>query len=104
MMVPAVRQEIRIKAVIVVFEHAAASQATWSSKNRVRAAPWRARGTAAATAPCSGQATRGAAASSSARTVHGDRQLPLPGTVAGVFLVPVHALDHRVFAAGHRGP
>jgi len=43
MMVPAVRQEIRIKAVIVVFEHAAASQATWSSKSRVRAAPWRAR-------------------------------------------------------------
>ena len=28
MMVPTVRQEIRINAVIVVFEHAAASQAT----------------------------------------------------------------------------
>jgi hypothetical protein len=35
MMVPTVRQEIRISAVIMVFEHAAASQATWSSKNRV---------------------------------------------------------------------
>ena len=69
MMVPTVRQEIRISWVIVVFEHAAASQATWSSKNRVWAAPWRAHGTAATTTPCSGQATRGAAASSSARTV-----------------------------------
>ena len=35
MMCPTVRQEIRISCVIVVFEHAAASQATWSSKNRV---------------------------------------------------------------------
>jgi hypothetical protein len=41
MMVPAVRQEIRISAVIAVFEQAAASQATWSSKNRVCPAPCR---------------------------------------------------------------
>ena len=64
MMVPTVRQEIRISCVIVVFEHAAASQATWSSKNRVCAAPCRAHGTAAVITPCTGQATRGAAASS----------------------------------------
>jgi hypothetical protein len=38
MMVPSVRQEIRISCVIVVFEHAAASQATWSSKKRVLSA------------------------------------------------------------------
>jgi hypothetical protein len=63
MMVPAVRQEIRIKAVMVVFEHAAASQAAWSSKNRVCAAPCRAHGTAAVITPCSGHDTRGAAAS-----------------------------------------
>jgi hypothetical protein len=51
MMTPAVRQEIRISAVIAVFEHAAASQATWSSKNRVCAAPCRAHGTAAVITP-----------------------------------------------------
>ena len=63
MITPAVRHEIRINAVIVVFEHAAASQATWSSKDRVCAAPCRAHGTAAVTTPCAGQATRGASAS-----------------------------------------
>jgi hypothetical protein len=63
MMVPAVRQEIRINAVIVVFEHAAASQATWSSKNRVCAARCRAHGTAAVITPCAGHDTRGASAS-----------------------------------------
>jgi hypothetical protein len=63
MMVPTVRQEIRISAVIVVFEHAAASQATWSSKKRVCAAPWRAHGTAAVITPCAGHDTRGTPAS-----------------------------------------
>ncbi len=61
--------EMRISAVMVVLEQAAASQATVSSKNRVCRAAWRAHGTAATTAPCSGQATRGASASSSAVTV-----------------------------------
>ena len=51
MMVPTVRQEIRISAVIVVFGHAAASQATWSSKNRVWLARCRAHGTAAVITP-----------------------------------------------------
>ncbi len=68
MMCPTVRQEMRISWVMVVLEQAAASQATWSSKNRVCAAPCRAHGTAAVTTPCSGQATRGASASSQAVT------------------------------------
>ena len=63
MMCPTVRQEIRISCVIVVFEHAAASQATLSSKKRVWAAPWRAHGTAAVITPCTGHDTRGAPAS-----------------------------------------
>ncbi len=69
MMMPTVRQEIRIRDVIVVFEHAAASQATWSSKNRVCAAPCRAHGTAAVITPCTGHDTRGAPASRYAATV-----------------------------------
>ncbi len=61
--------EMRISWVIVVFEHAAASHATWSSKNRVCPAPCRAHGTAAVITPCSRQRTCGAPASSTARTV-----------------------------------
>ncbi len=51
--------EMRISAVMVVLEQAAASQATVSSKNRVCRAAWRAHGTAATTTPCSGRRGRG---------------------------------------------
>lgn len=82
MMFPTVRQDTRISAVTAVFEHAAASQATWSSKNRVRPAPCRAHGTAATTTPWAGHSTRGASASSHAVTVPRSsarhRRRPLP--------------------------
>ena len=103
---------------IAVLEHATASQATVSSKNRVCAAPCRAYGTAATItdraqvqspppAPSlplvvarpllpAGRAPAGQPVTGP--HVHGDRQLP------GVALVPVHALDHGVFAAEHLSP
>src|ERR1017187_3578406 len=97
MMVPAVRQEIRISCVIVVFEHAAASQATWSSKNRVCAAPCRAHGTAAVITPCSGHDTRGASASRYPRTAPRSRarqrRRPCPWSYPGRFLPEIPHRD-----------
>src|ERR1017187_1668438 len=97
MMVPAVRQEIRISCVIVVFEHAAASQATWSSRNRVCAAPCRAHGTAAVITPCSGHDTRGASASRYPRTAPRSRarqrRRPCPWSYPGRFLPQIPHRD-----------
>ena len=63
MITPAVRHEIRINELIVVFEHATPARPPDPQRTRVCAAPCRAHGTAAVTTPCAGQATRGASAS-----------------------------------------
>ena len=67
-MAPTLRQAMRINATTAVFEHTVASHATVWSKPRVCPAPCRAHGTAATTTPCTGQRTRGASASTNART------------------------------------
>src|SRR5664280_2972347 len=58
MIEPTVRQAMRISSQTVDLAVWVTSQATWSSKNRVWPAPWRAQGTWATVGPCSGQLTR----------------------------------------------
>ena len=67
-MAPTLRQAMRINSTTAVFEHTVASHATVWSKPRVCPAPCRAHGTAATTTPRTGQHTRGASASTNART------------------------------------
>ena len=69
MIAPTVRQAIRINSVTALFDVWVANHATVSSKPIVCPAPCRAHGTCATTTPCSGHDTRGASASSTARTV-----------------------------------
>lgn len=60
---PTVSQAIRIGSETARFEHSHASQATWSSKLRVKRESWRAQGTAAAITPWRLHSTLGASAS-----------------------------------------
>ncbi len=57
------RQAIRISSDTAVLEHSTASQATWSSKLRVKRASCSAQGTWATITPCLWHLTRGASAS-----------------------------------------
>jgi len=86
---PTVRQAIRINSHTAVFEHCTASHATVSSKPWVCPALCRAHGTAITVAPCSGQSTRGASASSSTCTVPRSnarhRRRPSPRSYHGAF-------------------
>jgi hypothetical protein len=63
MILPTVCQPTRMSWLQALWEHWVASQATWSSKARMKSLPCRAQGTWATTTPCSRQRTRGAAAS-----------------------------------------
>jgi hypothetical protein len=62
MIEPTVRQAMRISSQTVDLAVWVTNQATWSSKNRVWPAPWRAQGTWATVGPCSGQFTLGVSA------------------------------------------
>ena len=62
MMWPTVRQDRLSSSATALMLISPTSQATLSSRPRVKAEPWRAQGTRATTTPCSGQQTRGAPA------------------------------------------
>ncbi len=66
---PTVRQETRISSETALWLHCTASQATCSSKLRVKRASWSAQGTTATATPCTGQLTRGASASMKVRVL-----------------------------------